>query len=1103
MKLKTLILTLAICAFSQLAKAHAVQVQYCVNCAGDLRIWVEHWHGTENPATTTMTITVDVGAGPVTYTSSPGGGVQNVPAGSLPGCSTPLIFGTSCPNNQDNYNDWVYYDFLGLPTNQNIVVTIVSGNTAFTSDCGGMFPFSFNFIIGGTVGGQDQYVCEGSASAPINYPPSATWTNDNPGIGLAASGNGDIPSFVPIGPPGTTATIDVTNSCGTSSFDIVIQANPQPTFVVGNGGASSDSVCLGTPFTFQDASNIPPPDAITQWDWDWGDGTPNGTNQNETHTYAAPGDYQVVLTAGSAAGCVAATFAVPVHVAPIPTPTFVSDVVCANTPLTPTQLTDQSAVAPGSIDQWAWDIGNDGSVEYTTQNPTHVFPTGGTYQVELTVTSAFGCTDNIVNDVTVNHIPVPDFTSDSVCIGNATTFTDNSAIAGGANVQWDWDFGGGNTATGSPANFTFAAAGNNNVTLTVTSDGGCPASVTLPAYVRSLPVASFTATDECVYDAIATANTSNIGIGTMTYEWDFGDGSPIDVNTAPTHQYATAGNYTVTLTATSNFNCVHTVDAVVDIYEKPNADFLVTAECVSFANAYTDQSAFLGGNVNGDVINSWKWDTDLSGTPNYVTQSPSHTYPAEGIYTTELIVETAFGCSDTVSYPVTVYPEPFVNFNFGNLCFNDLTDFEQLATVSNVYTLNTVDVFDWDFGDGNTTSGALVQHTYGSHGQKFVNLTATTNNGCVHDTTLLVDIKPLPTPEFSTTTICENTPPTTFGDLSTTLPGYGIINDWHWDFGNGAQAFTQATVNNYGVAGVYNATLTVTTTDGCVNAVTHPVTVHEKPVAAFMAPITQICSPDTINYIDQSQGTASMTPGIDVVQWKWNFFNGGGSIDQNPTAYYTAAGPNPDLYDVELIVQNSVGCYDTVLYADYVEIFPTPEAEFTYKPYELYITDTEATFYNNSVNGHTYNWSFGDGTPDVSTFEPTHMYPTVGAADYQVILDVYNFGGMCHDADTVMIHVEDILIFHVPNIFTPDGDDYNEMWHPVFFSGYDPYDFHLMVFNRYGEVIWESYDASAGWDGHYGDGGLVDDGVYIWQIDFKLAANDERQKHQGHVTVLK
>jgi gliding motility-associated-like protein len=109
----------------------------------------------------------------------------------------------------------------------------------------------------------------------------------------------------------------------------------------------------------------------------------------------------------------------------------------------------------------------------------------------------------------------------------------------------------------------------------------------------------------------------------------------------------------------------------------------------------------------------------------------------------------------------------------------------------------------------------------------------------------------------------------------------------------------------------------------------------------------------------------------------------------------------------------------------------------------------------------------------------------------------------CPDTTRELIIVEDVLIFYVPNVFTPDGDEFNEEFFPVFTAGYDVYDYHLTIFNRWGEVIFESYDALYGWNGHYGDGGLVEDGTYVWQIKFGETGTDKKQTVRGHVTVLK
>lgn len=94
------------------------------------------------------------------------------------------------------------------------------------------------------------------------------------------------------------------------------------------------------------------------------------------------------------------------------------------------------------------------------------------------------------------------------------------------------------------------------------------------------------------------------------------------------------------------------------------------------------------------------------------------------------------------------------------------------------------------------------------------------------------------------------------------------------------------------------------------------------------------------------------------------------------------------------------------------------------------------------------------------------------------------------------------MIFYVPNAFTPDGDIHNNTFLPVFTSGYDPYDYHLIIFNRWGEIIFESFNSEIGWDGTYSDH-LAEDGVYIWKIVFKENKTDKKHQEIGHVTLLR
>lgn len=134
-------------------------------------------------------------------------------------------------------------------------------------------------------------------------------------------------------------------------------------------------------------------------------------------------------------------------------------------------------------------------------------------------------------------------------------------------------------------------------------------------------------------------------------------------------------------------------------------------------------------------------------------------------------------------------------------------------------------------------------------------------------------------------------------------------------------------------------------------------------------------------------------------------------------------------------------------------------------------------------------------------FEPAHDYPSIGGKEYIVDLIASNEFGCLDSAQTTIMIEEDVLYF-VPNTFTPDGDAFNQDFKPVFVSGLDIYDYHLMIFNRWGEMLFESYDVTQGWYGTYG-GKLVDDGTYVWSLDFGETKSDQRHVVKGHVNLIK
>jgi gliding motility-associated-like protein len=159
-------------------------------------------------------------------------------------------------------------------------------------------------------------------------------------------------------------------------------------------------------------------------------------------------------------------------------------------------------------------------------------------------------------------------------------------------------------------------------------------------------------------------------------------------------------------------------------------------------------------------------------------------------------------------------------------------------------------------------------------------------------------------------------------------------------------------------------------------------------------------------------------------------------------------------------------------------------------------------FTNQSAFANGYEWTFGDAST-TNEEHPIHTYST-DPSTYDVQLVAFGTPGdpNCVDTAVMTIEILDELLFHIPNTFTPDQDDFNETFQPVFISGFDPYDFTLLIFDRWGEILFESHDATVGWDGKYG-GKIVKDGTYIWKIDFKETMSDKRHSEMGHINVLR
>jgi len=224
----------------------------------------------------------------------------------------------------------------------------------------------------------------------------------------------------------------------------------------------------------------------------------------------------------------------------------------------------------------------------------------------------------------------------------------------------------------------------------------------------------------------------------------------------------------------------------------------------------------------------------------------------------------------------------------------------------------------------------------------------------------------------------------------------------------------------------------------------------------------------------------------------------GSSVGIDLTNYLGFSSNQPGCYDLTISVTSASGnCMSPInMFDNFICVLESPQANFTVSET---VNDLEVSTNNLSTNATSYEWNFGDGTSMNSSYEPIHEYTTEG--NYVITLVAYNDAG-CTDTARISFEIEEDIIFYVPNTFTPDGDEFNNIFIPVLTSGIDLTSYQMDIFNRWGECIFTTYNPDIGWDGTY-LGRMVQDGTYTWKISFKIKRNDEHREYVGHVNMLR
>ena len=674
---------------------------------------------------------------------------------------------------------------------------------------------------------------------------------------------------------------------------VTVSASPLAAFSATGG-------CISGATALTDLSTVTSPSTISSWAWDIdNNGTTDYSTASATHTFPTAGTYNVLLTVVSSAGCTDDTL-VALTFFPTVTADFNTANVCQNAPAV---FTDQST---GGVASWNWDF-NDGSFS-SSQNPSHLFSTAGTYTVQLLVTSGLGCTDSISKQLTVYPTPVIDFSTTPAngCVPLTVALNDLSSIATGSIVTWNWQAGTIFSSAQQNPGFSFTTAGTYNITLTITSDQGCTDSLvkSLDAYAQPVVNFSTTPASGCVPFNVALNDQSSIAAGTIVaWNWQAGNLFSSTQQNA-SFNFTAPGTYDVMLTVTSNQGCIDSLAKSITAYASPVVDFSTTpaSGCVPLTVAFNDLSSIATGSIA-----TWNWQ---AGTLfSSAQQNAGFSFTTAGTYNITLTITSDQGCTDSLVKSVTAYAQPAADFSTtpasGCVPFNvTLNDQSSIAA-------GTIVTWNWRAGNLFSSTQQNASFNFTSPGTNDVMLTVTSNQGCADSLTKSITAYASPVVDFEAIPAQGCVPlDVPINDLSTIAAG--SIVSWNWQIENLFTSQQQNDNFSFTADGLYDVTLTVTSDMGCATTLTRAdfIAAYPNPVAEFAADPweTELVNPE-IKFSDLSTGNP--------VQWNWQFGTGEGSTLQNPSYSYREVGN----FTVQLEIANQYGCTDSVTHT--VDIFQT------------------------------------------------------------------------------------------------------------------------------------------------------------------------------------
>ena len=649
----------------------------------------------------------------------------------------------------------------------------------------------------------------------------------------------------------------------------------------------------------------------------------------------------------------------------------------------------------GAAASWQWDLGNGNSA--VVADPVATYTQPGSYKVVLTVQD--GSQSSTFSEViTVYQPPAATFAvaDPKVCAQMPVTFNAAATQGSGAIASYLWVFGDGNTQTVPTASTSHAylPPGVYGVNLTVTDSYGCVATAVQSGAVTVLSalLPSFTTNPQvlCTVNSPVTFTNTTTGPGTLTYQWNFGDGSSSTV-ASPGYTYSAKGTYTVILTATSSVGCV-AADTQANVLNVANfqTDFTIPASICQGATAvFTDSSSPA---PSGET---WVADGVAAGAGMALSES----YTTAGNHTITL-TNTYGGCTQSVTRAFTVNAVPVMppfDAVQQSACGAPMTVNFQDHTPGAVQWQWAFDYNPYSSYQNYTAGGQAISTVYGENQDYLVQLTVTNAQGCqaselqsVDVTSPYVDI----VETAGTPSVCGMPMTETFG--SANIPN---LASWEWVFGDGDSTNAQTPTHTFTNPGNYQTFLRWTNNNGCSGTSNVLYTTITAPFANidFTADATTVCAGQPLTF----GGPSLLDDGAVITSWN---FGDGSPFGFDPVGAYHVYN-TPGVYTVTLNLASAGECYANIVKTNYITVLPSPSIIIT-AANTCDSPRTNVVFTPNAGNGATtIQWQFGDNTSRTTAANvDTVMHTYAQSGSYSATATVTN--GTCSTSSTAGFNVD-------------------------------------------------------------------------------------------------